>query len=235
MADQKRGQAFTKLANAITIAVKSGGGIADPGANFKLRLIIEKAKAINMPKENIQRAIERAKGTEAGQLAELTYEGFGPSGVAVLIEATTDSRQRTAQEVKNLFETVGGRLAGPGATSYLFQNVGLISAQPEGKTADEIMNLAIDAGAQDLETADNEIFIYTKPEELHQVTEKLTAQGVKVGETELTFKPLSTIPVTDSSEAQKILSFLDKLEENESIQRVFANFDIPDEILKGIK
>ncbi|TSC54087.1 MAG: hypothetical protein LiPW16_160 [Microgenomates group bacterium LiPW_16] len=232
LADQKRGQAFTKLAN-ITIAVRAGGGITDPNSNFKLRLAIEKAKALNMPKENIQRAIERAKGAGARELEEVIYEGFGPSGVAILIEVATDNRQRTAQEIKNIFENSGGRLAGPGATAYLFQNVGMISVALAGKTVDEVMEQAIEAGAQDLEEAGEEILIYTKPEELHQVQEKLTQAGLKIVEAELTFKPVSTIPITTSAEAAKILSFLEKLEANEDVQRVFANFDIPDEILKG--
>ncbi len=234
VADQKRGQAFTKLGNAITIAVKSGGGIADPGANFKLRLAIEKAKALNMPKENIERAIEKAKGSEAGQLQEVIYEGFGPQGVAILIEAATDNRQRTVQEVKNLLETSGGRLAGPGATSYLFQNMGLITVDGSNKKSDEIMEAAIEAGAEDLEEAGGEILIYTQPAKLHEVQEKLSAKGLIIKESELIYKPTSTVPINAVDDAQKILSLVEKLEEGESIQKVFANFDIPDEILKGL-
>lgn len=232
-ADQKRGQAFTKLANAITLAVKSGGGITDPNANFKLRLAIEKAKALNMPKENIERAIERAKGAEAGELEEVIYEGFGPAGVAILIEAATDNRQRTAQEIKNIFENSGGSLAGPGATSYLFQNVGMISVKRGDKTTDEVMEKAIEAGIEDFEEAADVILIYTKPEQLHQVREKLVGQGLEVVEAELTFKPASTVPINSPEEASSVLSFLEKLEGNENVQRVFANFDIPDEILSG--
>lgn len=234
VSDQKKGQIFTKLANAITLAVRASGGITDPGANFKLRLAIEKARAANMAKENIQRAIARGSGEAGGgELEEVIYEGFGPAGVAILIEAVTSNRQRTAQEIKNIFENSGGRLAGPGATAYLFQNVGMISVALAGKTVDEVMEQAIEAGAQDLEEAGEEILIYTKPEELNLVQEKLTQAGLKIVEAELTFKPVSTIPITTSAEAAKILSFLEKLEANEDVQRVFANFDIPDEILKG--
>lgn len=234
LADQKRGQAFTKLANAITLAVKNGGGITDPAANFKLRLAIEKAKALNMPKENIQRALRRAQGELGRELEEVTYEGFGPSGVAILIEAATDNRQRTAQEIKNIFENSGGSLAGPGATAHFFQSVGMISVKLDSKTEDEIMEQAIEVGAQDLETAGEEILIYTEPEELHQVREQLVDKGLHIVEAELTLKPTSTIPINSSEEATKVLSFLEKLEGNEAVQRVFANFDIPDEILKGL-
>lgn len=234
VADQRRGQAFTKMGNAITIAVKAGGGLADPAANFKLRLAIEKARQANMPKENIQRAIERAKGLEAGKIEEINYEGFGPGGVAILVEAATDNRQRTAQEIKSIFETAGGDLAGPGATAYLFQSVGLISVLKNGKTTDEIMDLVVEAGAQDLEEAGGEILVYTKPEELHRVMEKLLAAQIKVEEAELNFKPLSTVLINSPQEAAKILSLMEKLEENESVQKVFANFDIPDAILKGL-
>lgn len=234
VADQKRGQTFTKLANAITIAIKAGGDISDPNSNFRLRLAIEKAHQANMPKDNIERAIKRAEGAEAGNLEEIIYEGFGPSGVAVLIEAATDNRQRTAQEVKNILENAGGTLAGPGATAYLFQNVGEIFIEKDGQTAEEVMEKAIEAGAEDLEEAGQEILIYTKPEELHQVREKLVQEGLKVSEAELTFKPTSTLPITDAEKASKILEFMEKLEESENIQRVFANFEIADEIVKEL-
>lgn len=234
VADQKRGQAFTKLAKAIIIAVKSGGNLTDPAANFKLRLAIEKAKAVNMPKENIERAIERAKEQEVGQLEEVVYEGFGPGGVAILVEAATDSRQRTAQEIKNIFEKNGGRLGGPGATSYLFGNVGLISLKKGNQSADEIMEKVIEAGAEDLEEAGEEMLIYTKPDELHRVSETLVAKGIEIIESELTFKPTTFVSINSETEALRILSFMEKLEEVEDVQRVFANFDIPDEILKKL-
>lgn len=234
LADQKRGQAFTKLANAITVAVRAGGGITDPNSNFKLRLAIEKARAANMPKENIERALRRAQGELGGAIEEVVYEGFGPGGVAILIEAATDNRQRTAQEIKNIFENSGGHLAGPGTTSYLFQDMGMISLKKNGKSVDEIMDKAIEAGAQDMEEAGLEILVYTKPEELHQVMARLASAGVTAASAELTLKPTSTVPINTPAEAQRTLSLLDKLESNEAVQRVFANFDIPDEVLKGL-
>lgn len=233
VADQKRGQAFTKLGNAITIAVRAGGGMADPNFNFKLRLAMEKARAANMPKENIQRALRRAQGELGGNIEEVVYEGFGPAGVAILIEAATDNRQRTAQEIKNLFENSGGHLAGPGSTAYLFQNVGLISLAASGRTTDEMMDKVIEAGAEDIEEAGGEILVYTKPEALHQVQENLKNSGLQIIEAELTHKPISTVPITSSEVAQKTISFMEKLEDIESVQHVYANFDIPDEILKG--
>src|SRR3989344_5807851 len=192
--DQKRGQVFTKLANAIIIAIKTNGGIFNPDDNFKLSLVMEKAKAVNMPKENIQRAIEKAKGSSGADLQEITYEGFGPLGTAILIETATDNRQRTVQELKNLFEKTGGNLGSPGATGYLFQNLGQIIVNKNGKTAEEIMDQAIDAGASDLEEAGDEVIIYTKPADLHGVSEKLKIGGLVIIEAALTFKPISTIP-----------------------------------------
>lgn len=240
-ADQRRGLEFTKLSNAIIMAVKSSGGNTDPESNFKLRLAIEKAKALNMPKENITRAIEKGKGIESNDLQEIIYEGFGPLGIAVLIEAATDNRQRTVQEIKNLFEKSGGNLGSPGSTSYLFQNLGEIiikknlpAGRQVGKTTEEMMDQAIDAGASDLEEAGDELIIYTKPEELHSVNEKLKALGFLVVESELIFKPTTTIPVSDLSEAQKILDFMDQIEDNESVQHVYANFEINEEILKQL-
>ncbi|MFH0863921.1 MAG: YebC/PmpR family DNA-binding transcriptional regulator [Candidatus Gottesmanbacteria bacterium] len=234
VADQKRGQAFTKLGFAITLAVRAGGEISDPNINFKLRLAIEKARSANMPKENIQRAIERAKGSEAGELVEINYEGFGPGGIAFLVQTATDNRQRTVQEIKNILESFGGTLAGPGATAYLFQNIGTITISKHGKTSDEIMDKVIEAGAQDLEEAGDEIIVYTKHEDLHKTRETLEKQGIAIIESELTLRPTSTISITSPETAQKVLNLIDKLEDNDNVQHVFANFDIPDEILRNI-
>lgn len=240
-ADQKRGLNFTKLSNAIIMAVKTSGGLVDPESNFKLRLAIGKAKALNMPKENIIRAIEKGKGKEGENLAEIAYEGFGPMGIAVLILAATDNRQRTVQELKNLFEKAGGNLGSPGSTSYLFQNLGEIivaknlpAGRQVGKTAEEMMDQVIDAGALDLEEAGDELIIYTKPADLHAVSEKLKSMNLVVLESELIFKPITTIPIIELADAQKILNFMDEIEDNEGVQHVFANFEISEEILKTI-
>ncbi|MDP3998211.1 MAG: YebC/PmpR family DNA-binding transcriptional regulator [bacterium] len=232
VADIKKGQVFTKLANAITIAIRQGGGIADAESNFRLRLTIEKARQANMPKENIERAIERGAGKAGGGMEEVVYEGYGPGGVAVMVEAATDNRQRTTGEVRNIFDKGGGNLGSKGAVSYLFESVGTITVAKDGKGADEIMLLAIDAGAQDIEEAGEMVEIYTKPEELNVVKEKLAAGGLKVESVELAQKPKTTVAVSDPQTARKVLAFMEKVENLDDVQKVYANFDIPDELLK---
>lgn len=229
--DIKKGQLFTKLASAITLAVRQGGGITDPQSNFKLRLAMEKARAANMPKENIQRAIERTKGGEILQLEEVIYEGYGPVGVALMVEAATDNRQRTTQEIKNILEKAGGSLGGPGSVSFQFKQMGMVNLKKNGKTAEEIFLLAAEAGAQDLEEAGNSFLIYTKPEELIPVKQKLADAGLAVEGADLTFKPTTIVAITDQEKAHKILNLMERLEEIPEVQHVFANFDIPDEFL----
>lgn len=221
--DQRRGLEFTKLANAITVVVKQSGGITDPGANFKLRLLMEKAKAVNMAKEKIQRAIERAKGVEGGQLEEVIYEGFGPSAVALLIEAGTDNRQRTSQEIKNLLEKAGGSLTGPGSTSHFFKNLGQIIVAKGQKSLEEWMNLGIEIGAEDLEELEEKVIFYTETNRLHEVTENLKNRGVAILDAELIYRPLSGMEINDQQTRQKIINLLEELEKNESVQKVFAN------------
>ncbi len=233
-ADQRRGLEFTKLSNAIIMAVKGSGGNIDPESNFKLRLAMEKAKAMNMPKDNIQRAIDKAKGAESADLSEIIYEGFGPEGIAILVETATDNKQRTVQEMKNLFEKNGGNLAGAGAVAYLFQNLGMISVVKNEKTAEEIMEKAIELGATDLEEAGDEVIIYTEPVKLHEISENLKAIGLIIKESELTFKPTTIIDLPDQEKARRVLDFLDKIEENEAVQHVYANFDVSEEILKQL-
>lgn len=232
VADAKRGQTFTKIANAIIIAVRSSGGMTDPESNFKLRLAIEKARAVNMPKENIQRSIDRGKGIgEKGGLEEVVYEGFAPGGAAVIVEAVTDNRQRTTSEVKNIFEKSGGTLATPGAVSYQFVQKGLITVRKNNRTLDDIFLLAADFGAEDVEEAGSDILIYSKPEELAKVRDSLSEKGLSIVEAELTRKPATTVSITEKESAQKALSFMEKLEGLDDVQRVYANFDIPDQLI----
>jgi len=233
VADIKRGQTFTKLANAVTIAVRQGGGIADPESNFRLRLAIEKAHQANMPKENIERAVKRAQGKEGGELEEVIYEGYGPGKVAIVVEAATDNKQRTTAEIRNIFEKGGGILGGKGSVAYLFDAVGQISLKKEGKSPDEIMLAAIDLGAQDVEETPDSVEVYTKPEGLNQVKEKLVGQSFKVVSAELEMRPKTTVVISDPGMAQKILEFVEKLEGLDDVQKVYANFDIPEELLKG--
>lgn len=224
--DAKRGQAFTKLGNAITIAVRQGGGITDPNSNFKLRLMMEKAREANMPKENIQRAIDRAAGKGQGaQLEEVVFEGFGPSGVGILVEAVTDNRLRTLASVKNIFDRGGGTLGSSGSVSYLFNLLGVIflpKKQQKEMSADDLLLLAIESGAEEVEETDDGYEIYTKPNELHKVKEELLGKGLLVESAELTMKPSSLINV-EAEDATKIIEFLEKLEDLDDVQKVYSN------------
>lgn len=231
VADIKRGQIFTKLAKAVTIAVRDGGGISDPNQNFKLRLVIDKARSVNMPKENIERAIEKGKGGGKGEeLYEVVYEGFAPGGVALIIEATTNNKLRTNSEVKNIIEKSGGTLGVPGSVSYQFQTKGLINVK-KNKDLDEIFMIAADAGAEDIEEAGDEVLIYTKPEELGTVRNAVSSK-LELLNAELTRKPTITVNITDKNIAQRVLSLMEKVESMDDVQRVYSNFDIPDELLK---
>lgn len=233
--DIKRGQVFTKLATAITLAVKQGGGIADPNQNFRLRLIIERARAVNMPKENVARAIERGKGKTANgqELSEVVYEGFGPGGTLFIIEAVTDNKLRTTSEVKNVLEKNGARLGTPGAASYQFQKLGLVTvkknAMPaggQGVSTDEIFLTAADAGALDIEEAGEEVFIYTSSEDLAKVRDILS-KTYEIFDAELIWKPILVVSINEKVTAAKVHSLSEKLEELSDVQKVFANFEIP--------
>lgn len=228
--DAARGNLFSKLTRAIQIAVKSSGGV-DPESNFKLRVAIEKAKAANMPKENVERAISKA--AESGAMEEATYEGFGPEGIAVMVEIATDNKNRTGQEIKNLFERAGGRLAGPGSVSFNFEHKGLIVVRKEADFESQMLKL-IDLGVEDIEESDSELEAYVNPEKLAETREKLESAGFTVISFELTQKPKVFVDIHDNNRASKVLSFLNSLQENEDVQKVYANLDIPDEIMKQV-
>lgn len=229
--DAARGQLFSKLARAISIAVKTGGG-ENPDTNHKLRMAIDKARANNMPKVNIERAI--SKGTGGGALEEVTYEGFGPAGIAVIVEVATDNRNRTGQEIKNLFERGGGRLAGPGAVSFNFEPKGLLVIEKKADS-DEQMLALIDLGVEEIEEMEDGIEVYVESGNLSDLKKKLEEQGFKITSSELVRKPKNFQVISDKETASKILSFLDNLEEQDDAQKVFANFDIPEEIIKEIQ
>jgi YebC/PmpR family DNA-binding regulatory protein len=231
--DARRGAAFTKAANAITVAAREGG--ANPDTNFKLRLSVDAARKINMPKDNIERAIGRGSGDtkEGKQLEKVTYEGFGPKGVGVMIEAVTDNRQRTAQEVRSAFERGGGHLSGPGSVSHLFSQVGeIIVTHKEGTRADQLLLTAADAGAEDVETDSDESIVYTKLSDLVKVKAALVSKGLVVSETRISRKPVSVVKITDEKEASSVLTLVSKLDDLLDVQKVYANFDIPDEVLQ---
>ena len=234
-ADVKRGKVFTKLANAIIIAVREGKS-GDPSSNFKLRLAMEQARAANMPKDNIQKAIDRAEGRgDGGQIEEVKYEGYGPFGIAVMIEAATDSKNRTTSEVKNVLERAGGSLGGPGSVSWMFESQGLISVKRGDKTADEIILSAADFGAEDAAEAGEIVEIYTKPDEVEKIKEDLEKAGFEIESFEVLQKPKNLIEVTEEGKASQVLQFIDKLDNLDDVVKISANFDIPESILEGIQ
>lgn len=224
VADTKRGQAFTKLANAITIAVRSGGGVSDPNQNFRLRLAIEKARSLNMPKENITRAIEKGLGIGKGEgIDEVVYEGFAPGGAMVIVEAATDNKMRTTSEIKNFFEKSGGIFGQPGSVSYQFENKGLIIIPITSGSMDDIFLLAADASAQDIEQVGEQIHVYTSPNLLAKVKDAISAKNVTILEAEIIRKPKTTILLEDKEKAEKIMAFLDTLEAMDDVQKVYTN------------
>lgn len=230
--DAHRGQIFTKLGNAITVAVRAGGGIGDPEKNFKLRLAMEKARSLNMPKDTIQRAVKRGMGSkEGGDWSEIVYEGYGPEGMAVMVEAATDNKNRTTSEIKNLFERGGGSLTSPGAVSFQFKKSGLITVEKTSNVDEQILNL-IDLGAEEVEEASDVIEIYIKPEQTHEMRNKIERAGFKVLSEELIMQPVNWVKIEEKSKAEKVLKFMEGLEEHDDVQKVYANFDIPDEVFK---
>ena len=231
-ADIKRGQAFTKLANVITIAVKAGGS-GDPGANPRLRMAIEEARSLNMPKENIQRAIDRGLGLGKEGFEEVIYEGFGPSKVAFYLEGITDNKLRTLQEVKNLFERSGGSLAGAGSVAYMFEKKGEIKIKSqrvkESKSQEEDMLTLIDLGAKDIEEIEQGYLVYVQSPELNTMSTKITQAGFEVESAEIVMKPNILQKIDDPNLAKKVIEFIEKLEDNPDIQKVYTNFDISEE------
>ena len=231
--DAKRGALFTKVSREISVAARQGGG--DPDANYRLRLAIEKARAVNMPADNIKRTIEKATGGgDADQFEEIIYEGYGPGGVAVLVEAATDNRNRTAADVRSIFAKSGGQLAGSGAVAWQFEPRGLIAIAPDGQDPDEVALAAIDAGAEDVDTDDNEtIEIYTSPGDLESVRKALEGAGVAVDSAESTMIAKQTVEL-DSGKARQALRLVELLEDLDDVQRVTANFDIPEDVFAEI-
>lgn len=224
-ADAKRGALFTKLGNQIAIAARSG---TDPAMNPALAMVIEKAKAANMPMANIERAIQRVADKSAAQLEEYLYEGYGPGGVAILVEVATDNVNRTYPEVRLAFSKHGGNLAEKGAVAFQFDHKGLIRVKGTG---DELMLTALDAGAEDIQEEDGESLIYTDPKELAKVRDALKQAGVEVIEAELTYVPNNTIEITDEATAGKIMRLMDALDDIDDVTATHVNFDIPEEIL----
>jgi YebC/PmpR family DNA-binding regulatory protein len=224
--DAARGAVFTKLGNAIAIAARGG---ADPDTNFSLRLAIDKAKGSNMPMANIQRSIDRGSGKLGGeQIQEVMYEGYGPGGVAILVEAATDNLNRTYPEVRLAFSKHGGNIAEKGAVAFQFDRKGLVRVKGGG---DDLMMQALEAGADDMQEEDGESVIYTDPKELAKVRDALKDAGVEILEAELTFVPNNTVEVTDQATAGKIMRLMDALDAIDDVSNTHVNFDIPEELL----
>lgn len=229
--DAKRGAAFTKIANAITIAVKEGGG-GDPASNIKLRLAMDQARAANMPKDNIQRAIDRGLGKGgAAAIETVVYEGYAPGKVALIIEVATDNRNRTLPEVRGTLEKSGGTFASAGAVSWMFTDVGLVTVSKAGRTIEDVFESAVESGAEDVEDSGDLVEVYTKPADVEKVKNLLVNKGLDVQSAEIFKKPTTTVEVTEADSAKKILSVIEKLEDLDDVQKVYANFDIPDSLL----
>ena len=229
-ADARRGQLFTKLTREIIVAVREGGD--NPEANFRLRLAIQKARDNNMPLDNIDRAIKKGSGqSEGASLVEMVLEGYGPSGVAILVQALSDNRNRTLQDVRNIFTRQGGNLGEAGCVAWLFNSQGVITVETNAQDAEELALEAIDAGAEDVRIENKYIEIYTKPEELEQVRETLGQKKLTIASAEVTMVPKSTVELEEKA-ALQTLKLLDKLEELDEVQLVSSNADFSDNILE---
>ncbi len=218
--DARRGAVFTKIGNQIAIAARSG---ADPGMNPSLAMAIEKAKAANMPMSNIERAIARVTDKSAAQLQEVMYEGYGPGGVAILVECATDNINRTYPEVRHAFSKHGGSIAEKGAVAFQFTRKGVIVAKGSG---DELMLAALDAGAEDVQEEDGESIIYTAQNDLAKVRDALKEAGIEVTEAELSYEPNNTIEISDGATIGKIERLMDALDELDDVSNTYTNFDI---------
>ncbi|RKQ63985.1 YebC/PmpR family DNA-binding regulatory protein [Thermovibrio guaymasensis] len=229
--DAKRGKIYTKLAREITVAAREGGG--DPEKNPRLRAAIEKARKFNMPKENIERAIKRGTGELKGETyEEVTYEGYGPGGVAIIVKCLTDNRNRTASEVRHVFSKHGGNLGTSGCVSYLFERKGVITVSAEKFDEETVMMAAIDAGAEDVVNEDGRFVIYTDPSDLEAVRKGLIDAGIEIEEAKLDLIPTTTTRV-EGENAQKVLKLLMALEELDDVQEVYSNFDMPEEVMNN--
>ena len=228
--DTKRGQIFSKLSKEISIAAKTGGG--DPDGNPRLRSAIQTARAQSMPNDNIERAIKRGtgEGSEA-HLEEIVYEGYAPGGVAVIVEAATDNKNRTAAEIRSIFSKNDGNLASTGSVSYMFHKKGQIIVPRMSIEEDRILELALEAGAEELTTEGDEYVITTSHDQLYAVADTLKKGGVTTDGQKFTFIPDTTIPIADEAIARQIVRLCDALEEDDDVQNVYSNLDIPDELL----
>jgi YebC/PmpR family DNA-binding regulatory protein len=231
--DSRRGQQFTKLTRAITVAARDGGG--DPDTNATLENAIRKAKLASMPKDNIERAIAKGTGAGAdgeGALETVLYEGYGPGGVALLVEAVTDNRNRTGADVRHAFSKHGGSLGEPGSVAYLFDKRGVIAVDSERHSEDDLM-AAVEAGAEDITSEDGAWEVLTAPADLAPVRSSLEQAGVAIERAELEYRPSTLVPI-DESQASSLMRLIEALEESDDVGEVHANFDVPAEVLERV-
>jgi YebC/PmpR family DNA-binding regulatory protein len=233
-ADAKRGKLFSKLTRAIIVAAKEGG--PDPAANLALQNAIEKARSNSMPKDNIDRAIAKGAGTDGDSAAYETviYEGYGPAGVAVIVEALTDNRNRTAGEVRHTFAKNDGNLGTSGAVAWLFERRAVVLVPADGADEDELTLAAAEGGADDVSLDGSSYEVLSAAEQLTTVREAVAGAGFEIESAELTMLPKTTVAVDDENEAKKILRLIDQLEDNDDVQEVYANFDIPERVLEAV-
>jgi YebC/PmpR family DNA-binding regulatory protein len=228
--DVKRGAIFTKMTREIMLAAREGGG--DPEGNFRLRLAMDRARGVNVPLANIQRAIDRATGgLDGAQVESIVYEGYGPGGVSIMVEAATDSRNRTAAEVRAAFTRHNGKLGESGSVQWLFEQKGIIEIDAAGRDPDEIELAAIDAGAEDVVRDGSLITVFTAPNKFEAVRKALEAQKLKIADAEVSMRPSNTVRL-EGEQAKKVIGLVEALEDLDDVQKVHANFDVPEEVLE---
>jgi YebC/PmpR family DNA-binding regulatory protein len=233
-ADAKRGKLFSKLSRAIMVAAKEGG--ADPATNLALQNAVEKARSYSMPKDNIERAIAKGagEGTDGASFETVVYEGYGPEGVAVIVEALTDNRNRTASEVRHMFSKHGGNLGATGAVAWQFERRGVVLVAAEGVDEDELVLAAADAGAEDVERDGETFVVSSSPDELMAVRQALETGGFSLESVGLSMVPKTTVAIGDESTAKQVVRLVEGLEDNDDVQDVYANFDIPETVLEAV-
>jgi YebC/PmpR family DNA-binding regulatory protein len=231
-ADKKRGQLFSKLSRALIVAAREGG--PDPAANLALANAIEKARSYSMPKDNIDRAIAPGADSDAAAFEQVQYEGYGPNGVAVIVEALTDNRNRTAADVRAAFTKHDGNLGGSGSVAWLFERRGVILVDADHADEDELTLAAAEGGAEDVEQDGSSFRVTSAPEYLTAVRGAIEAAGIDVDSAELTMVPKTTVSLEDEHAAKKTLRLIDALEENDDVQEVYANFDIPERVMEAV-
>jgi YebC/PmpR family DNA-binding regulatory protein len=231
--DAKRGKIFGKLVKEIAVAARIGGG--DPDGNPRLRAAIAAAKQENMPKDNIQRAIAKGAGESGGSnLEEVIYEGYGPEGVAIMVDSLTDNKKRTVSDIRHLFTKFGGSMGEPGCVSWMFDKKGVIVFDQEAVKEDELLEAALESGAEDLQSSESQIEVLTDPTDFIEVKEALESRGFEPILAELQLRPKTTVAISEEGRAQTILKLVESLEDHEDVNNVFANFDIPDQILEAL-